>query len=776
MFHLNTKQVLAIGFGSIFVLMLMIVGIATDQMALTFNSIDHVVKNDNAKMGLIGVMLVSARERTISLQKMVRMEDAFERDEEWMALNRHGAKFMAARQQYFKLGVSEEEARILSVQGKLTGQVVPLQLDIARLAITDELVAAEKLLYENAMLGQDLVFVELYNLLNLLKKESNETVTNVSEQLEKTKQNLWITIVVIVLACVIISFVIYRRINTAEKKLSREKERAQVTLHSIGDAVISTDANGFIIFMNSVAEELTGVILAQVINKKITKAFTIYSDYQEKQLINPVVDVIQNRTTRSSDGHARLIGVGAKEYAIEYTASPIYDSMKQLVGAVLVFRDVTEMRAMALQLGYQASHDELTGLINRREFENRIELALISARGEHLQHAMCYLDLDQFKVVNDTCGHIAGDELLRQLSALLKAEIRSGDTLSRLGGDEFGILYLNCSLDKAKELAERLRAVVNDFHFFWEKKSFNVGVSIGLVAVDEHSNLHALLSTADSACYLAKDEGRNRVHCFNHGDAALAEREGQMQWVHVITRALEDERFEIYCQRMRTFDPHQPVHFELLIRMRDEEGNIVPPLAFIPSAERYNLMVWIDRWMIRNAFISINKLLNNSRERHLLFAINVSAQSLCDDDFLPYVEQQFEKCRIAPSLICFEVTETSAIVNLTRAQHFMKTLKAQGCSFSLDDFGSGLSSFSYLKNLDVDFLKIDGTFVRDIVDDPIDKALVESINQVGHVMGIKTIAEYVETDKILQQCRQIGVDIVQGYEIARPIPIKDIEI
>ncbi|MDH5393889.1 MAG: EAL domain-containing protein [Gammaproteobacteria bacterium] len=776
MFHLNTKQVLVTGFGSIFVLMLMIVGIATDQMSLTFKSVDHIVRNDNAKMSLISEMLVSARERTISLQKMVRMEDAFERDDEWMLLNGHGADFLTARKRYIELGISEEEQSILSVQGRLTNEVVPVQRKIAKLAFNDELAAAEKLLYETAIPGQDLVFVQLYHLLNFLETESNQTVHNVSEHLEDTKQNLWTTIVVIMLACTLIAIVIYRRINIAEKKLSREKERAQVTLHSIGDAVISTDAKGFIKFMNSVAEDLTGVILTQVINKKITKAFTIYSDYQQKQLINPVLDVILNRTTHSSDGHARLIRDSGKEYAIEYTASPIFDSQQLLVGAVLVFRDVTEMRAMALQLGFQASHDELTGLINRREFENRIELALISARGEQLVHAMCYLDLDQFKVVNDTCGHIAGDELLRQLASLLKAEIRSGDTLARLGGDEFGVLYLNCSLDKAVELAEKLRTVVNDFQFNWKDKSFTVGVSIGLVAVDEHSNLHTLLSTADSACYLAKDEGRNRVHCFNDNDEALAERKGQMQWVHVITRALEDERFEIFCQKMMNFDPAQATHFELLIRMRDEDGQLIPPLAFIPAAERYNLMGWVDRWMIQNAFMSINKLLNNNHQRKLLFAINISAQSLCDDDFLPYVVKQFEVCQLDPALICFEVTETSAIVNLTRAQKFMKTLKALGCSFSLDDFGSGLSSFSYLKNLDVDFLKIDGAFVRDIVDDPIDRALVESINQVGHVMGIKTIAEYVETKAILEQCREIGVDFVQGYEVARPVPINEIEI
>lgn len=434
------------------------------------------------------------------------------------------------------------------------------------------------------------------------------------------------------------------------------------------------------------------------------------------------------------------------------------------------------MRAMASQLTYQASHDELTGLINRREFENRIEMALISARSQNIKHAMCYLDLDQFKVVNDTCGHIAGDELLRQLSTLLKTVIRSGDTIARLGGDEFGILYLNCSVEKAKELAEKMRGIVNDFQFIWENKSFAIGVSIGLIDVDQHSNLHSLLSVADSACYVAKDEGRNRIHVFSEHDTVLAERKGQMQWVHRISRALEEGRFVVYCQQMLSDNPAEAIHFELLIRMVDEENKIVPPLAFIPAAERYNLMIWVDRWMIRESFLNITQLLNQSTERNFLFAINVSAQSLCDDDFLPYVQDLLKETGLDPALICFEITETSAIVNLTRAKYFMSTLKDLGCHFSLDDFGSGLSSFSYLKNLKVDYLKIDGAFVRDIVKDPIDRAMVDAINSVGHVMGVKTIAEYVDSPEVLEMLREMKVDIYQGFEVAEPVPISEIRL
>lgn len=771
----NTKQILIFGFGSIFALMILIAIIVSDQMSFTFESIDHIVKDNNTKTNLISTMLVSARERTISLQQMVRLEDPFERDEEWMRFNSYGAKFATARKQFIELGVSQVEQDILNEQGRLTNTVAPLQTEIARMAINDNLEKAEALLSSDALPGQELVFVQLYNLLSLLENESNETVEAVSRQMKSTRQNMKTFIIVVIFGGSIVSFVVVRRISVAEKKLSREKERAQVTLHSIGDAVITTDAKGYIKYMNSVAEELTGVILAQVHHKKISKAFTIYSNTNEK-LANPALEVISKHITHSSDGNAKLKLLSGVEYAIEYTASPILDNNKVLVGTVLVFRDVTEMRAMALQLGFQASHDELTGLINRREFENRVELALMSARGDNIKHAMCYLDLDQFKVVNDTCGHIAGDELLRQLSALLKAEIRAGDTLARLGGDEFGVLYLNCSVEKAKELAEKLRLVINDYQFNWENKSFTIGVSIGLVAIDQHSNLHALLSAADTACYVAKDEGRNRIHSYNDNDDALAERAGQMQWVHIITRALEEGRFEVHCQQMMSFDDANVTHFEMLIRMVEENGKVIPPLAFIPAAERYNLMTWIDRWMVENTLKCIEKLLTTTKRKDLLFSINISAQSLCDDDFLPFVKQQFSNADVSPSMICFEITETSAIVNLTRAQSFMAELKDLGSYFSLDDFGSGLSSFSYLKNLKVDFLKIDGAFIRDIVDDPIDKALVESINQVGHIMGIKTIAEYAETEEILAELESMGIDYVQGYAVAKPVSIAKINL
>lgn len=774
----GTKSILVLSFGAMFALMVLLAMTATGQMNLTFQSIEHIVKNNNIKTNLISIMLISARERTISLQKMTRLEDAFDRDEEWLRFNASGARFAQARKTLVDLGLSEAEQAILDKQGEKTNQIAPIQLQIAELTMQDQLVEAEELLSSDAIPGQDQVFVELYKLLSLLENETNQTFINVSNQLVQAKAGLTTTIAGIVISGILMGYFVTWRISTTEKQLSREKERAQVTLHSIGDGVITTDAQGRIKYMNTVAEQLIGLSLKEVQSAVISHVISISSESDQKKMSNPVLNVIENGKRYNSDGNARLVLKSGHEYAIEYTASPILDNKDTLVGAVLVFRDVTEMRAMARQLGYQASHDELTGLINRREFENRVEMALITARSNNLEHAMCYLDLDQFKVVNDTCGHIAGDELLRQLSGQLNAEIRAGDTLARLGGDEFGVLYLNCTLKKARELAERLRKVVNDFQFNWDNKSFTVGVSMGLVAIKAHNNLHGLLSAADAACYVAKDEGRNRIHCFDENDNQLAERKGQMQWVHKITRALEENRFRIYCQSIRSFATGTEDHFEILVRLINSKGEVVPPMAFIPAAERYNLMTWVDRWVVHNALVALKPLQTKAEAsgRQLLFALNISAQSLCDDAFLPFVQDEMRQLSINPACLCFEVTETSAIVNLTRAQHFIKTLKELGCYFALDDFGSGLSSFGYLKNLQVDFLKIDGAFVRDILIDPIDKALVESINQVGHVMGIKTVAEYVENRQILEELRLIGVDLVQGYEISKPFPIENLSI
>ena len=452
---------------------------------------------------------------------------------------------------------------------------------------------------------------------------------------------------------------------------------------------------------------------------------------------------------------------------------PYHDRLGKDSGVVVSWRDLTETHTLSEKLSYQASHDALTGLVNRREFEQRLRQLIEMARTEHTEHALCYLDLDQFKVINDTCGHVAGDELLRQLGMVLPEQVRKGDTLARLGGDEFGVLMEGCSITQATRVANALLEAIRNLHFHWEDKTFNIGVSIGVVPINETSeSITAVLSTADSACYAAKDAGRNQIHVYREDDVKVAERQGEMQWVARIQRALDDDRFELYAQPILPVlsQSSAPVHYEILLRMQDEQGQIVMPGAFLSAVERYNLSARLDNWVIRNAFEWLVRH-PEFREKLDLISINLSGHSLGDGQLMGYIIEQFKDGRIPPEKICMEIIETAAITNLTNATRFIKLLKEWGCRFALDDFGSGLSSFAYLKNLPVDYLKIDGLFVKDILDDAIDYAMVKSINEIGHVMGKRTVAEFVDSEAILSSLRVIGVDYAQGYAVGEPRPI-----
>jgi diguanylate cyclase (GGDEF)-like protein len=420
----------------------------------------------------------------------------------------------------------------------------------------------------------------------------------------------------------------------------------------------------------------------------------------------------------------------------------------------------------------------LTGLYNRLKFEECLEEALLNVREEQRVHTLCYLDLDQFKLVNDTCGHIAGDELLRQLPDLFHKVLRSGDIVARLGGDEFGILLENCEIDRATMLADKIRQEIKEFRFVWEDKVFAIGVSIGVVGIDENiTDISKIMSMADVACYAAKDSGRNRVHVYECSDELVSERHGEMHWTGRITRAMEEERFILYRQPIIGFSSASHEHFEVLLRMVDEKGGIVPPGAFIPAAERYNLMTGIDRWVIREVFklIADEHAANPHRQSKKVVSINLSGDSLSDDGLYDYIISQKNEFNVSLNNVCFEITETVAISNLVKATALINELKQYGCRFSLDDFGSGLSSFAYLKNLPVNYLKIDGSFVKDVSRDPVDRAMVVSIQQMGSVMELDTIAEWVEDEETLNTLWEIGVDYVQGYHLGPPEAIKQEE-
>jgi diguanylate cyclase (GGDEF)-like protein/PAS domain S-box-containing protein len=564
--------------------------------------------------------------------------------------------------------------------------------------------------------------------------------------------------------------------KAAEAELFAEKERAQVTLQSIGDAVITTDTNGLVEYVNPAAEALIGWKSAEIQGLPSRSFIKLINEHTRQPTLDPIEIVLGEGCAVELGAMSLLVQRDGSEIPVDETAAPIRDRGGQIVGVVLVFRDVSRERQYAAKLSYQASHDALTGLINRREFEARLTRALTSAAEQQRHHAVMYLDLDQFKVVNDTCGHAAGDELMRQTSAVLQQRLRAGDTLARLGGDEFGVLLENCNPEHGARLAEELRLAVAEFSFTWQSRSFSIGVSIGVVSiVDGAFTLAEVMSAADAACYIAKEKGRDRVQLYHPEDSDLTLRHGEMEWVGRLHKALDEDRFCLYGQRIVPLQPGSGMnpHVELLIRMVDERGELIAPGNFIPAAERYNLMPAIDRWVVRTAFSTVAELCQqNSANSIDTYAINLSADSLCDERFLEFVREQFSQSGIPHTSICFEITETAVIANRQKAIHFIQQLRTLGCKFSLDDFGAGMSSFAYLKHLPVDFLKIDGGFVKNMLNDPIDRAMVEAINDIGHVMGKLTIAEFVENEGTLAKLRDIGVDLAQGYGIAMPEPIE----
>ncbi|MDW9405297.1 EAL domain-containing protein [Pseudomonas soli] len=552
--------------------------------------------------------------------------------------------------------------------------------------------------------------------------------------------------------------------------LQEEKERAQITLESIGDAVITADVDGCISYMNPAAEQLTHWQAMQAQGLPLAALFSLLDENAEGDSLTLVEQVLSGSLKGGAE-HARLIQrLDGSTVSVNLVGSPILTE-GQVSGIVVVLHDMTQERQYIANLSWQATHDALTGLANRREFEYRLEQALNALARQAGRHSLMFLDLDQFKLVNDTCGHAAGDELLRHICAVLQSGLREGDTLARLGGDEFGVLLENCPPEQAERIAEQLRQAVQSLHFVWKGRPFVTTVSIGLVHIAQvPSTLEASLRAADMACYMAKEKGRNRVQVYHADDSELSMRFGEMAWIQRLHVALEENRFCLYAPEIAPLPPHDGLgHIEIPLRLHDESGRTILPDSFIPAAERYGLMTALDRWVVRSVFQVIRQCLDEGREGPLaMCAINLSGSSIGDDKFLEYLQRLFGEYDIPPRLICFEITETSAIANLGSAIRFINELKGLGCKFSLDDFCAGMSSFAYLKHLPVDFLKIDGSFVKDMLDDPINRAMVEVINHIGHVMGKRTIAEFVETPLIEQALQEIGVDYAQGYLIERP--------
>lgn len=557
-----------------------------------------------------------------------------------------------------------------------------------------------------------------------------------------------------------------------ERQEKEQRYRAVVAQASEGIFLVDADSKRFL-ESNAAFQNLLGYTSQEVLELTLYDAIAT----QPESIDQDVQHIYTQKNHFTGEWQCRRKDNSLVD--VEVSANLI--SYEERDALCIVVRDITQrkraeqaLRESEKRLSWQASHDPLTQLVNRREFEQQIEQALVSAKTSGHQHALCYLDLDQFKIVNDTCGHGAGDQLLRQVSALFETQLRKTDTLARLGGDEFGILLHQCPLEQAQQIANILREEVQEFRFRWQDKTFSISVSIGLVVIDaDTQSLASVLSAADTACYAAKNKGRNRLHIYQIDDRELAQR-GEMQWVSQIPKALEENRFCLYYQSIVPIAETQTKaeHYEILLRLEDE-SKIVSPMAFIPAAERYNLMHLIDRWVISTLFAYLGQHYQDLQEYPRMYAINLSGDSINDEQFVNFVQEQFALHQIPPTIICFEITETIAITNLAKAAQFISQLKNLGCCFALDDFGSGMSSFAYFKNLPVDYLKIDGVFIKDIVKDEIAASMVEAIARIASVMKIQTIAEFVEDEATLIKLKSLGVDYAQGYGIAKPRPLEN---
>jgi diguanylate cyclase (GGDEF)-like protein/PAS domain S-box-containing protein len=561
----------------------------------------------------------------------------------------------------------------------------------------------------------------------------------------------------------------------SEFELQQEKERVQVTLHSIADAVITTDLNGQIEYLNPSAEAMTGWDCSIARGLSIGRVFRLYEDNSHESVTDPVSQCLRTGEPVKSEGDHLLRRHDGEQLSIRYSVSPILTDPGAALGAILVFHDVTKARYLEHKVSYQATHDALTGLWNRAAFESHLAAAIETARQSRGSHVVCILDIDQLKIVNDTCSHESGDDLLKRIGALLQGSVRESDIIARLGGDEFGMLLMNCSLVSAARLMEDILVAIDALRFASGGRIFEISASIGIAQIKPGcTGTTEILSEVDLACHAAKDRGGNRYHIYQSEDAELIRRQDEMNWVSKISEAIDADRLVLYYQPIvpLSADAGQELHFEILVRMRGESGEHITPDKFLPAAERYHLITSIDRWVVTNSLAWYAEHVNRGgMQRPDTMSINLSGFSVSDAKFLGHIKGAIQTYQVPPEVLCFEITETAAVANLSAATSFIRELRQLGCRFSLDDFGSGLSSFAYLKNLPVDYLKIDGEFVREMDTDEVSHAMVSAIHELGSVIGIRTIAEFVENNRIIEMLSAMGVDYAQGYAIAKPAPL-----
>lgn len=562
------------------------------------------------------------------------------------------------------------------------------------------------------------------------------------------------------------------RPSTGMATVTRPQPGAWETLDSLGEGIITTDVSGRIDYLNQAAEQIVGIQAIDALGKTIAELFTLLDEADRRSLGDPVRQCLSTQSKVTVGRRGLMVSAhGGGERSVDLTVTPLKGQKGDVTGTVIVVRDVSEVRGIARQMSYQASHDALTGLVNRREFERRLEEALQTAHSNTARHVLCYLDLDRFKTVNDSCGHIAGDSMLREVATLIKEVVRDSDTVGRLGGDEFGLLLVGCPLDKARQIADDVVRKTADYRFVWKDKIFNIGASIGLLEISRESGPpEELMSAADSACYVAKKQS-DHVHVYSARDEAVARQRGEIQWLQRLQTALRENRFALMTQTIvSTAAAHGPA-LEILLRLQDDnvpEG--ISPAEFLRAAERYRLMADVDRWVVQTALITLSRggiRLPPNRS----IAINLSGQTLGDPLFLEFVVDCLDRTGVLADQVCFEVAENAVITNIEHAQRFIGVLHGMGCKFALDDFGRGLSSFSNLRYLALDYLKIDGSFIRNLGADTVNQAMVAAMIKLARTLNFQVVAEQVEDDGALEAVTRMGVDFVQGYHLGRPQPL-----
>jgi diguanylate cyclase (GGDEF)-like protein/PAS domain S-box-containing protein len=776
---LLSRYALLAGFGVLLALLICVSVLGFTRTEHANRRLQQAVHEQEAKTGLVSRMFSITRERSQLIARLLTDRDANARSrvaDQFAAL---GPELTEVSRKLEAMPLTADERTALSRVVASAARTRNVRDQIVMNVMKGDTSTAREMVDTQEEAAQDALQQALYD---MLEKSGAATIA-VVENARKATHNALILVAlvgtVVLLGAGLLTVLFTREVHRTERELQHEKELAQVTLHSIGDGVITADAEGRVEYLNPVAEQYTGWTTSQARGRPLGEIYRVIDERTGKGLDPLAQQPAPLPGEEAAAVSVRLVDRNGRECPIRYSHAPIRNHEGRALGMIVVFHDISQIRAMAQQLLWQASHDALTGLVNRREFERRLTELIDTARGQGREHALLFMDLDNFKTVNDTCGHTAGDELLRQLTALMLSRMRGSDTLARLGGDEFGALLESCPFDQALRIANALRETVREFRFVWEDKTFNVGVSIGLVPINaESGNLNRVLNLADACCYEAKNKGRDQVQVYHPQATDAGEKEDELQVISQISQAFELGRFRLYRQPIVSLaQPDKAPNYEVLARMVDKAGNVVPPSAFMVAAERYNLLTSIERWVISSLIEYLHSqwtsgAIPRDPAQRGYYAVNLSGASINDTSVPEFLRNLLRRYQLPPGLLCFEITETTAISNLTAAAALMREFKGLGCRFALDDFGTGMSSFAYLKHLPVDVLKIAGVFIRDMATDKMDYAMVDAINRIAHILGMQTVAEEVHDAETLEKVKALKIDYAQGYFIAAPEEIR----